>query len=79
MSAQQFKGRSNSHLRVPENLEHVAIECFHSFVIARQDLLLDGGEVQGVGDLLVIIRVPKTGIDTFQKLRKSSVGKEGLL
>lgn len=79
MPARQFEGRSGSHLRVPENLEHVAIERFHGFVIARQDLLLDGGEVQGVGDLLVIIRVSKTGMDAFQKLRKSTVGKEGLL
>lgn len=48
------------YLGVPEDLEHVGVESLHGFVVAGEELLLYGGQVQGLGDLLVVVGVPGT-------------------
>lgn len=47
-----------AYLSIAENFEHVCIERFHRLVVAGEDLLLDGAQVQRVRHLLVVLAVP---------------------
>ena len=54
---------STAYLSIAKHFEHVCVECFNSLVVAGEDLLLDGAQVQRVGHLLIVLAVP----DSTQK------------
>lgn len=49
---------AHAHLCIAEHLEHICVKRFDGFVVAGEDLLLNGAQVQWVGHLLVILTVP---------------------
>lgn len=64
-----FTGAHNgtpAYLSIAEHFEHVGVERFNGLVMAREDLFLDGAQVQRVRHLLVVMAVPK-------KIRKENV------
>lgn len=57
-----FTGAHNgtpAYLSIAEHFEHVGVERFNGLVMAREDLFLDGAQVQRVRHLLVVMAVPK--------------------
>lgn len=47
-----------AYLCIAEHLEHICVERFNSLVVAREDLLLNGAQVQRIRDLLIVLAVP---------------------
>lgn len=60
---------SAAYLSIAEHFEHVCVERFNRLVMAGEDLLLDGAQVQRVGHLLIVLAVPdgtkKRGISLY--------------
>ena len=52
-----------AYLSIAEHLEHVCIKRFNGLVVAGEDLLLDGAQIQRVSHLLIVLAVP-VGIQT---------------
>lgn len=50
--------RRPTYLSVAEHFEHVCVEGLHGLVVAGEDLLLDGAQVQRVRHLLIVLTVP---------------------
>ena len=46
------------YLCVAKHFEHVRVEGLHCLVVARENLLLDGAQVQRIRHLLVVLAVP---------------------
>ena len=46
------------YLCIAKHFEHVRVEGLHRLVVAREDLLLDGAQVQRLRHLLVVLAVP---------------------
>ena len=64
-----------THLSVAEHFQHVRVEGLHGLVMACEDLFLNGAEVQWVGHLLVVLRVPlDTHTHTHTRVRDDSRG-----
>lgn len=47
-----------AYLCIAEHLEHICVERFNSLVVASEDLLLNGAQVQRVRHLLIVLAVP---------------------
>lgn len=47
-----------AYLCIAEHLEHICVERFNSLVVASEDLLLYGAQVQRVRHLLIVLAVP---------------------
>lgn len=53
-----FFSRTPAYLCIAEHFEHICVERFNSFVVASEDLLLNGAQVQRVRHLLIVLAVP---------------------
>lgn len=47
-----------AYLGIAEHFEHVCVKRFNGLVVAGEDLLLDGAQVQRVRYLLIVLAVP---------------------
>lgn len=47
-----------AYLSIAEHFEHVCVKRFNGLVVAGEDLLLDGAQVQRVRHLLIVLAVP---------------------
>lgn len=47
-----------TYLSIAENFEHVCVKRFNGLVVTREDLLLDGAQVERVGHFLIILTIP---------------------
>ena len=66
---------TSAYLSIAEHLEHVCVERFNSLVVAGEDLLLDGAQVQRVRHLLIVLAVP----DGTQKHSRVNLCKCGFV
>lgn len=53
-----FFSRTPAYLCIAEHFEHICVERFNGLIVASQDLLLNGAQVQRVRHLLIVLAVP---------------------
>lgn len=47
-----------TYLCIAEHLQHICVKGFNRLVVASENLLLNGAQIQGVRHLLIILAVP---------------------
>lgn len=67
--------RTHAYLSIAEHFEHISVKRFNGLVVASEDLLLNGAQVQRVRYLLIVLAVP----DSTQKNNSMSVRLSSLV